>query len=320
MVASAAGVTGGVLVDIEDVQLPHVETFAKAAALCNFTGAAKVLGLTQAAVSQRIAALEKALNKSLFHRRGGRVLLTEAGQKLYTYVQRILELHRAARREITGHEPPVPGDLVLAASSIPGQYLLPALLSIFGQKHPHVRVRATISDSMAVLRQVERGEASVGLVGRKTDNERLEFRYLTKDRMVVVAPSGHPLTRRKQVTLAQLAAYPLIVREPGSGLRHCFENALECAGRSLAELRVVLELGSNEAIKEAILRGLGITVLSAHAVRKEIRAGQLHALRIEDVSCDRDLFIVLDNRRVLPLPARLLLLHLETHPIADLAP
>src|SRR5439155_3687594 len=145
----------------EDLQLPYLETFSKAAELSSFTGAAKALRLTQASVSQRVQALEKTLGTPLFKRQGGRVLLTEAGQKLYDYAQRILDLHRQARREIAGHEAAVGGELLLAASSIPGEHLLPSLLSLFGQEHPRIRVRATVSDSMGVIAQVERGEVSL---------------------------------------------------------------------------------------------------------------------------------------------------------------
>jgi DNA-binding transcriptional LysR family regulator len=298
----------------ESGQLPHLETFAKAAELGSFTGAAKALHLTQAAVSQRIHVLEKALGKPLFQRRGGRVLLTEAGQKLYAYAQRILELHRDARHEITGHETPVAGELLLAASSIPGEHLLPALLAVFHQKHPHIQVRATVSDSMTVLSQVERGQVSLGLVGRKVDNPHLEFRFLARDRMVLVVPPGHPLSRRKQVSVKDLRGHPFILREAGSGLRHCFAKALERAGRSLADLPISLELGSNEAIKEAVLRGAGVAVLSATALQKELKAGQLHALAVSDLDCDRDMYVVQDRRRVLALPARQFLLFLETNP------
>jgi DNA-binding transcriptional LysR family regulator len=304
----------------DDVQLPYLATFSKAAELSSFTGAAKALCLTQASVSQRIQALEKSVNTPLFKRHGGRVLLTEAGQKLYDYAERILALHREARREITGHDPPLGGELSLAASSIPGEHLLPSLLSQFGQKHPHIRVRATVSDSMGVMAQVERGEVSLGLVGRKTDNLHLDFRYLASDRMVLVVPPGHALSGRKKVSVKQLPRHPLIVRETGSGLRHCFEKSLDKAGLSVADLRVALELGSNEAIKEAVLRGVGVAILSTYAVQKELRAGQLHALAVSDLHCDRDMYVVQDRRRVLPLPARLFLLFLETHPIAAETP
>jgi LysR family transcriptional regulator, low CO2-responsive transcriptional regulator len=305
---------------LEELQLPHLETFAKAAELNSFTGAARALQLSQAAVSQRMQALEKTLQTPLFKRQGGRVLLSEAGQKLYDYAQRILELHRQARHEITGQVVPIAGELVLAASSIPGEHLLPALLSVFGQAHPQMRVRATVSDSMGVMAQVERGEVSLGLVGRKADRPHLAFRHLTSDRMVLVVPPGHPLTRRKRVTVKQLPHYPLVLREAGSGLRHCFEKALQKAGLALADLRIALELGSNEAIKEAVLRGAGIAVLSTYAVQKELKTGQLHALEVGDLHCDRDMYIVQDRRRVLPFPARLFLIFLETHPIVADAP
>jgi DNA-binding transcriptional LysR family regulator len=300
----------------EDLQLPYLETFSKAAELNSFTGAAKALRLSQAAVSQRVQALEFTLDTPLFKRHGGRVLLTEAGQRLYDYAQRIIDLHRDARRDVTGRETPLAGELLLAASSIPGEHLLPALLSSFGKKHPYIRVRATSGDSMGVMAQVERGLVSLGLVGRKADNPHLEFRYLASDRMVLVVPPGHALSKRKKVSVKHLPRYPLVLREVGSGLRHCFEKSLEKEGLSLADLQVALELGSNEAIKEAVARGVGIAILSTCAVQKELKTGQLHAVDVSDLRCDRDMFIVQDKRRVLPYPARLFLIFLETHPIA----
>ena len=138
-----------------DAQLSRLETFSMAAELGSFTGAAKALSLSQAAISQRIHALEQALGVPLFQRRGGRVLPTEASRTLYDYAQRILDLHQEARREVAGHEGPVGGELLLAASSFPGEQLLPALVSQFGRKFPHVRVHALVSDSMAVIRQVD---------------------------------------------------------------------------------------------------------------------------------------------------------------------
>jgi DNA-binding transcriptional LysR family regulator len=248
------------------------------------------------------------------------VTLTEAGQKLYEYAQRILDLCREARQEITGQTAPVVGDLLLAASSIPGEYFLPALLSVFGQQHPQVRVRATVSDSAAVMGQVERGEAQVGLVGRRADNPDLDFQFLASDRMVFVVPPSHPLSSEKSVTAHQLKAYPLVLREEGSGLRHCLEKALERIGQSLTDFRVALEIGSNEAIKEAVARGVGVAVLSTFAVRKEVESGQLIALEGQDIRCDREMYVVRDRRRVLPPPARLFLTFLRTITIPSLDP
>jgi DNA-binding transcriptional LysR family regulator len=133
--------------------------------------------------------------------------------------------------------------------------------------------------------------------------------------MVLVVPPHHALFRRKKVSVRQLSPYPFVLREVGSGLRHCFEKSLDKAGLSLADLQVALELGSNEAIKEAVLRGVGIAILSTYAVQKELRARQLCGLTVSDLHCDRDMYLIQDRRRVLSLPARLFLLFLETHPI-----
>ncbi len=292
-------------------QLPYLETFVKAAELSNFTAAARTLGLTQAAVSQRIQALEQALKESLFQRQGGHVLLTEAGRCLYTFALRILALHREAIHEITGRAAPLTGELILAASSVPGEYLLPELLARFQERHPHLQVRATVTDSQKVLEQVEHGQVHLGLVGNRSDSPHLEFRPFAKDELALLVSVKHPWAGRKRITLAQLATQPLIVREVGSGSRSCLEQALAHEGKSLHDLRVMLELGSNEAIKEALQRGLGAAVLSTRAVAKEIQSGKLHVVQIAGLTLTREMSISWDRRRVLPIPAQLFLEVLE---------
>jgi DNA-binding transcriptional LysR family regulator len=292
--------------------LPHLETFARAAELGSFTAAAKAAGLTQGAVSLRVQALEANLGVPLFRREGGRVVLTDAGRQLYDYAQRILELHREARQKVRGRPAPVTGDLSLAASSVPGEHLLPALLDAFRRQRPHVRVSVAVTDTAGVLRQVEAGQAHLGLVGGKGDSPHLEYRCFACDTLVLVVPAGHRWARRRRVSLEQLCDEPLILREPGSGSRWCLEQALARAGKSAADLRVVLELGSNEAIKEAVRRGMGLAVLSARAVEKAAkRGGPLRALEVEGLPLQREMFVVWDRRRVLPIPARLFLDLLE---------
>lgn len=287
--------------------LPHLETFVSAAELSSFTAAAGVLRLTQAAVSQRIRALEQQLGVALFRRQGGRVLLTAAGHRLYPLAQRILALHQEARAEVTGVKPPVAGTLALAASSVPGEYLLPRLLAEFRSKYPHIQVRAAVTDSAAVLSQVEQGQVHLGLVGGRLGGEHLEFRPFASDEMVVLVPRSHAWSRRRRVSLAELCRQPLILREAGSGSRWCLEHALAHAGKSAHDLQVVLELGSNEAIKEAVRRGLGLAILSAQTVGQELQTHRLHAVRVADLPLERDICLVWDRRRVLPIPARLFL-------------
>ncbi len=286
-------------------QLPHLETFARAAELSSFTAAARELRLTQAAVSQRIQALESSLGMSLFVRQGGHVLLTDAGRRLYDYARRILDLQREAVHAITGRPAPRTGELTLAASSVPGEHLLPDLLATFRERQPHIQVRVSVSDTRDVADQVEHGRAQLGLVGGKTNSAHLEFRSFAVDTLVVVVPPTHAWARRKRVPLAQFTREPLILRETGSASRGCLEQALTAADTPMSALRVSLELGSNEAIKEAVRRGLGLAVLSTHVVRREVEAGQLHAVDVSGLPLTRDMFVVWDRRRAMPIPARL---------------
>jgi DNA-binding transcriptional LysR family regulator len=294
--------------------IPHLETFVEAAERGSFTAAARHLGLTQAAVSQRIQKLETALDTPLFRRAGGRVALTDAGRRLHEYASRIDELTAEAWAAVTGRAAEPAGELVLAASSVPGQHLLPPTLAAFRKLHPHVRVRVAVSDTDDVLRQVTAGDAHLGLVGGRADGPHLEFRRFACDELVLVVPRGHRWWRMRVVPLADLVAQPLIQRERGSGSRRCLERSLERLGVAPTDLNVVLELGSTEAIKEAVRRRVGVAVLSRRAVRAEVKAGHLRALQVEGLTLDRDIYLVRDRRRGLPGPARLFVALVDPEP------
>lgn len=287
-----------------DAQLPHLETFSVAAELCSFTAAGKGLKLSQAAVSQRIQALEYSIGKPLFHRHGGRVSLTDAGLQLYGYAQQILNLHHEARQAMSGEEVSLQGDLSLAASSIPGQHLLPASLRLFRDRYPDVAVRASIEDSMAVLDRVESGQAHLGLVGQQTERRHFDFRRFASDELLLVVNADDRWKNRQPIRLADLLRRPIVLRELGSGSRWCLQQALLHKGHDLEELNVTLELGSNEAVKEAVLNNTGVAVLSRLAVQRELDDGRLIRLKMQDVDLVRDLFVVADTRRALPRTAQ----------------
>jgi DNA-binding transcriptional LysR family regulator len=298
-------------------ELPHLSTFARAAERGSFTLAAAELGITQAAVSQRVAVLEQELRVSLFDRRAGRISLTDAGERLYGYARQILGLHEQAREDIGGFRPPVSGDLPIAASSVPGECFLPALLSAFYAKHPQVHVRATVSDSGSVLAEVEKGRASLGLVGQKAERAGLELRPIGGDSLVLIVPSGHPWATRRTISLDALVGEPLVIREPGSGSRSALEKGLERAGSSLADLSVSLELGSNAGIKDAVKRGLGVAFLSRFCVQKELAARELLTVRVRGLDLTRQFYLVHHRRRPLSPAARVFLHFLESHPVGQ---
>jgi DNA-binding transcriptional LysR family regulator len=297
----------------EITELSHVSTFVKAAELGSFTAAAVELGITQAAVSQRIAALEKELRTALFLRRAGTVRLTEAGKVLHDYGRKILDLHAEARQALGGIRPAISGELAVAASSVPGECLLPAWLPTFRDAFPQIHVRATVSDSGSALRDIEKGRATIGIVGTKSDNPKLEFRPIGADTLVLIVPSGHRFARRRAISLNDLRDEKLLIRESGSGSRCVLERGLERAGSSLAALSVVLELGSNAAIKDAVRRGFGIAFLSDRSVRRELEAREFRATKVRDLDLARQIYIVVDRRRPLSPAAAAFVQFVETH-------
>jgi DNA-binding transcriptional LysR family regulator len=301
-------------------ELPHLSTFVEAAEQGSFTAAAAATGITQAAVSQRIATLEGELRVSLFHRRAGRISLTEAGERLYQLARQILNLHRQARRDLCGVHASVSGDLLIAASSVPGEYFLPALLSAFHARHPQVRVRATVSDSGSVIKDVEKGRATLGLIGQRAEKPGLETRPIGHDSLALLVPSGHPWASRRSISIAAVAQAPLIIREPGSGSRRTLEKSLEHGGRSLADLNLSLELGSNAAITDAVKRGLGIAFLSRLCVKRELASKELRAVAVRGLCLTRDFYLIYQRRRPLSQPASVFLHFVESHPLGQGAP
>lgn len=288
-------------------ELPFLRTFAVAAELTNFSAAARQLGMTQSAVSQQMHALERELQAPLFERHGGRVQLTDAGRTLYEYADRIGQLHGEARARVAKKQPRASGELVLAASSIPGEYVLPKLLAAFRKKHPDISVRVTIADSDAVLSLVAKGNVHLGFTGKRPSDSQFASEPFAEDELVLVIPSRHPWASKQRINWDQAASSPLIVRERGSGARFVLEQAIAHSQSTPREPNVTIELGSNEAIKEAVRRGLGLAVLSIHSVQKERKSGRLHIVHIQGLDLKRRLYLVRDRRRVLSLPERLLL-------------
>jgi LysR family transcriptional regulator, low CO2-responsive transcriptional regulator len=296
-------------------ELPYLATFARAAERGSFTDAANDLGVTQAAVSQRIASLEKELRVSLFIRQAGRIALTEAGERLYGLARRILELHEEARENLGGFRPSISGDLPIAASSVPAECYLPALLSAFREKCPEVRVRASVGDSGSVTKEVTKGLASLGLVGKKAEKPSLESEVIGTDSLVLILAPGHPLAGRKSISLNVLAREPLIVREPGSGTRCAMKKGLERAGSSLDAMNITLEMGSNAAIKDAVKRGLGASFVSRSSVERELSAGELRAVEVRGLVLTRYLYVVYHRRRPLSPAAAAFLHFLKANPL-----
>jgi DNA-binding transcriptional LysR family regulator len=282
------------------MEMRHLQTFVIAAEEQSFTRAAEGLGLTQAAVSQHVAALEKELRTPLFDRGPRSVTLTEAGRRVYEHARQILEsVDRIL--EVAGQSPRISGTIKIACSTVPSEWLLPELLVKFRQLYPDVQESVVVSDSATAIQAVESGVAEVGLVGELPRARNLCARSIAEDELTLVVAPSHEFARRTHVAPDVLRGQPLIVREPGSGSRRCVEEALSKVGLSNTDLKCSMEVNSNDAIRAAVEHGLGIAFLSRRAVAREIREKRLVAVAIEGVQAVRDLYLITNPER---LPTR----------------
>jgi len=274
------------------MELKHLRTFVAAAEEANFTRAAESLQITQAAVSQHIAALEHGLKVELFDRTRRAITLTDAGRCLCTYARRLLALVEEARLAVSGVESLIEGHIRIAASTVPGEHLLPKLLAKFRDEFPAVHEAVHITDSRLAAKAVADGEADVGFVGEKPHSYRLVAEPIAADKLVLVVAADHECARKRFITVRSLLKQKLIMREPGSGSRNCVEASLRLKGIAIDELDIVLEVNSNDAIRTAVCENVGAAFLSSMTVSGELKSGVLNGVDIRGVQPTRQLYLV----------------------------
>jgi len=265
----------------------------------SFSKAADRLRLSQPTVSSHIKRLEGQVGAPLLDRLAHEVVPTRVGALLHEHGRRILRAKRDLCEQIDLYLNHLQGELPIAASTIPGEYLLVPVVGAFCAAHPGIRLRLLIHDSVEVLQSVEEGRVELGFAGAKRRSDpNLRFEQFAVDRLVLVAPAAAPWSRVSAIGLDRLMREPLLVREPGSGTRMMFERRLEELGRRPQDLNVVAELGSTSAIKRGVRSGLGLSVLSHLAVQDEVEAGRLKVLEVPEIGrLERRFFVVTHRTR-----------------------
>jgi DNA-binding transcriptional LysR family regulator len=262
------------------------------------SGAARRLELSQPTVSEHLKNLEDQVGVPLFDRLSRQIQPTRAGEHLYDQARRVGELERSIVASLGRFLNKLEGRLVLGASSVPGEYLLPALLGRFRGKHPGVAVSLRIKDSREILDELAAGRLDLAFVGARPPSGPLESAPFGTDHLILAVPRGTPWDALEAVSLADLRSLPLVLRPPGSGTRSAFESLLDHHGFRLADFQVIAELGSATAIKEAIKAGVGASVVSDLSIVTEQAAGVIRAVAWREVSAPRrDFFVVTDPRR-----------------------
>jgi DNA-binding transcriptional LysR family regulator len=259
--------------------LTQLKIFAAVAESGHVTRAAAALGVTQSAASAAIAALENLYEVKLFNRVGRSVELSEAGQIFLVEARAVLDRARLAQRALRTLGGSATGHLDIAASQTIANYWLPRRLSVFHDRYPAIALNVVISNTRGVERAVVNGDADVGFVEGITHSPELLLDEVDHDQLaLVVSAKRWPSLG---VGGVDLAAVPWVVREPGSGTRGVLEDMALGAGLQWSDLNVVLELPSNEAVREAVEAGAGATLISRHVVASALSAGTLRALPLD---------------------------------------
>lgn len=259
----------------------------------SFSRAAKKMLLTQPALTKNIKNVEDSLGVMVVKRSNAGISLTPEGKILYDYAQRIMKLRDEAKSKITKLHENSGGEIYIGASTIPANYILPRVLSAFGKTNPDIRIYVKTADSEEAMNMVLDNEVEIGCIGKKPLNSKLMAETLWKDRLVLIVPKPHPWSKKKSITLAELSKEPFVIREKGSATRDLFESYLkESKSMSLALFNIRGELGSSEAIKEAVIAGMGVSVISIHAVERELSQGLLLEVPIQGCTMERNFYLI----------------------------
>ncbi len=272
------------------MELRHIETFLKIAELKSFTRAADELCITQPTVSKQIVDLEHFFEVRLIDRTKRTVTLTKAGEIFYQYAVDMVNLKKDAVDAIASFRGLKKGKMTLGASTIPGIYIMPRLLSDFKKQYAGINFELIIADTKDIIEKMENGFLDFGIVGSKVETHKVEFKKLVDDTIIFIAPPDFP----DSMTLHQFRESPLIVRERGSGTRNTVESAFtKIKDMDRSRLNIIAELSDNEAIKQAVMNGMGMAYISKLAADRPIRDGMVKKVAIEGVpEIKRSFFII----------------------------
>ena len=279
------------------MEIRHIEVFVAIVKENGFTRAAERLGITQPTVSLHLQTLEKELGVKLIDRDGRKVMLTPAGRIFYKYAQQIVDLVDKAKLEVKRFLGSIEGTFTIGASTVPGDYILPRVLPGFVREYPKTRFVVKVGDSEEIGTAVAEAEIDLGIVGARLDDERLEFKPLCRDEVVVVAPSDFDVP--ETVDAEGLKGLPIVMREPGSGTRKAFEKALEDLGLKVSDLNIVAVVGSTTAVKEAVRHGMGCGIVSKLSVSEELERGILKVIEVKGLLSTREFLVCTLKHRTL---------------------
>jgi len=275
-----------------------LKVFCTVAETRSFSKTSEIIHLTQPAVSLQIQSLEEVYETKLFDRSSSTVALTPAGEVLYKYAKEILALYASVEKVIGKLTGLVKGSITIGACSNVGNYLLPSVITDFKKTHQKVKVHLLVCNTKRVIELLNSGSIDLGLVSVDSVRQKMIVKKLVSDELLVIVSPDHPWAKKKEVPISDLTKEPFIFREAGSGTRQMIEKFLARHGITPHEMKISTVLGSTEAIKDVVENGLGISIISGWAARKESKYGTLRLLRLKEEKMVRDFSLIINKNSV----------------------
>lgn len=266
----------------------QLEVFESIARLGSFTRAAEELYLTQPTVSMQIKKLTEAVGLPLFEQVGKRIYPTDVGKALQATCREIFNEFGNFEMLVSDMKGLKQGRFHLAVVTT-AKYFAPRLLGAFSQHYPGIELSLKVSNRESLLERLANNQDDLYILGQPPESLDVISEAFLDNPLVVVAPGDHALVNERKISLQRLVEEPFIMREPGSGTRIAVERLFK---EQNLQLKVRMELGSNEAIKQAILGGLGLSILSQHTLALDVAMGQLTTLDVEDFPIERQWYAV----------------------------
>ena len=260
------------------LNLHQLATFQVVAKHCSFVRAAEELHFSQPAVSAQIRHLEASLGVKLFDQIGRRTHLTQAGEELYLYSQKIFSLIDETLDNMEALRSPHYGRLSVGADTTVGTYVIPGLLGKFHQIYPQVEISLEVLNRASLVDALASNRVDMAIMGKVPSDMPVEIEPFAFNELVLVAAPTHRLAGLERVPIEELGREHFLLREPGSGTRAALENAFQEAG---VPLQISMQVGNNSAIKQGVAAGLGIALISRVALDMELETGRLVILNVE---------------------------------------
>jgi LysR family transcriptional regulator, low CO2-responsive transcriptional regulator len=273
---------------MQNATLHQLKVFSAVARHNSFTRAAEELFLTQPTVSMQVKQLSKTVGLSLFEQVGKRLYLTEAGKELYATCQEIFEQLSHFEIAIADIKGLKQGKLRIAVVTT-AKYVIPRILGPFCNRYPGIDISLTVTNHQYIIEGMLTNQNDLYILSQPPDDVDVQSYSFLENPLVVLACRNHPLVNEQNIPIARIAEEPFIMREPGSNTRKEVQRIFE---ENQLSLKVKLDLGSNEAIKQAVAGGLGISVLSKHTLALDGLSSQVAILNVVGFPIQRHWYVV----------------------------